>query len=240
VWRARDDPGVVARVRRRGDERRELLDALPAADLLQLAPLLESVDERDCVDRLALPVQLERRAVDLRVALAVEVTASRISLTAPIAPGESIIAPRTDSSGSQVLGRDGRGTSRRGATWATRPLNSDCGTGVNGTLRGVRAFAGAKEIHMCVKVSTGGRIDRFHQPLATQQLSQKCGKLRCLLAQQTCGERCGEPYSGVGGDRLGPGARAQPRSDRGRPLGTRRPGLDLRRPVRPSVAGGCS
>ena len=44
-----------------------------AADLLELAALLELVLERDRVDRLVLAVQRERRAVDLRVRLAVEV-----------------------------------------------------------------------------------------------------------------------------------------------------------------------
>ena len=41
--------------------------------LLELAAPLELVDERDRVDRLALRVEVERRPVDLRVALAVEV-----------------------------------------------------------------------------------------------------------------------------------------------------------------------
>ena len=68
-----DDLRVVRRVRRRRDERRELVDPLAAAGVLELAALLELVDERDRVDRLAARVQRERRAVDLRVALAVEV-----------------------------------------------------------------------------------------------------------------------------------------------------------------------
>ena len=60
-------------VRGRRDERGELVDPLAAADVLELAALLELVDERDRVDRLAPGVERERRAVDLRVALAVEV-----------------------------------------------------------------------------------------------------------------------------------------------------------------------
>ena len=68
-----DDLRVVAGVRGRGDERRELVDSRPAAGALELAALLELVDERDRVDGLAAGVERERAAIDLRVALAVEV-----------------------------------------------------------------------------------------------------------------------------------------------------------------------
>ena len=68
-----DDPRVVRRVRRRRDERRQLVDPLATARPLEVAALLELVDERDRVDRLAPRVERERRAVDLRVALPVEV-----------------------------------------------------------------------------------------------------------------------------------------------------------------------
>ena len=68
-----DDPRVVRRVRRRRHERRQLVDPLAAAGVLELAALLELVDERDRVDRLAARVERERGAVDLRVALPVEV-----------------------------------------------------------------------------------------------------------------------------------------------------------------------
>ena len=113
--RLADDLRVVAGVRARRDESRQLVDARFAADVLELAPLVELVDERDRVDRLALRVQRERRAVDLGVALAVELApvAREISLTAAIAPGESIIAPRTDSSASRFWG----GTGRSVAAW---------------------------------------------------------------------------------------------------------------------------
>ena len=43
------------------------------ADVLELAPFLQLVRERDRVHRFALRVQRERRAIDLGVALAVEV-----------------------------------------------------------------------------------------------------------------------------------------------------------------------
>ena len=68
-----DDARVVAGVRRRRHERRDLVDPRLAADLVELALLVELVGDRDRVDRLALLVQLERGAVDLRVRLAVEV-----------------------------------------------------------------------------------------------------------------------------------------------------------------------
>ena len=54
-----DDPGVVVDVRRGRHERRQLGDASAAADVLELAPLLELVDEGDRVDRLALLPELE-------------------------------------------------------------------------------------------------------------------------------------------------------------------------------------
>src|SRR5919201_1485754 len=68
-----DDARVVAGVPARRHERRELVDSNLAADVVQLAALLQLVDERDRVDRLAFGVERERGAVDLRVALAVEV-----------------------------------------------------------------------------------------------------------------------------------------------------------------------
>ena len=71
------DPRVVGGVRGRRHERRELVDAGAAADLLQLAALLERVDERDRVDGLALLVEREARAEDGSVALAVEVARRR-------------------------------------------------------------------------------------------------------------------------------------------------------------------
>jgi len=42
----------VRRVRRRRDERRQLVDPLATARSLEVAALLELVDERDRVDRL--------------------------------------------------------------------------------------------------------------------------------------------------------------------------------------------
>ena len=64
-----DDLRVVPGVRRRGDERRDLVDPLLARRPRRARRLVELVGDRDRVDRLALLVEVERRAVDLRVRL---------------------------------------------------------------------------------------------------------------------------------------------------------------------------
>ena len=98
-----DDARVVRRVRGRRHEGRELVHALGAARRLERLRPVELVDDGDRIDGLALGVEREDRLVDLAVALAVEVAALRFvdSVTAPIARGESIIAPSTDSSASR-------------------------------------------------------------------------------------------------------------------------------------------
>jgi hypothetical protein len=63
-----DDLRVVVGVRGRGCERGQLVDPELAADVLELAALVELVGQ-GCRIRLALCVEPERRAVDLRVAL---------------------------------------------------------------------------------------------------------------------------------------------------------------------------
>ena len=68
-----DDARVVLDVRRGRDERGELDHAPLATSSLELPALVELVDERDRVDRLALRPQRERGEVHLRVALAVEI-----------------------------------------------------------------------------------------------------------------------------------------------------------------------
>src|SRR5262249_12644344 len=70
-----DDLRVVADVRGRRDERRDLADPLLATDLLELAVLVELVGEGDRVDRMPVLEQVEGGPVDLRVRLAVEVAA---------------------------------------------------------------------------------------------------------------------------------------------------------------------
>src|SRR5205807_5527557 len=68
-----DDARMVAGVARGRDDRRQLVDPDLAADAFELAAAFEFVDERDRVDRLAAAVQVERRPVDLGVALSVEI-----------------------------------------------------------------------------------------------------------------------------------------------------------------------
>ena len=82
------------------------MDAHLAADVLELAALVQLVDERDRVDRLALRVERERGSVDLRVALPVELAPVRGENLAHGGDrrGDSIIAPRTDSSASRFCG----------------------------------------------------------------------------------------------------------------------------------------
>ena len=115
-----DDPRVVRGIRGRRHERRELLDARPASHLFQLAPLLERVDQRDRVHRLALRVELEGGAVDLRVALAVEVAPRRGSRS----PRRSRRARASSRRGRTPRHRDFAAERERrpktGASWATR------------------------------------------------------------------------------------------------------------------------
>src|SRR4029453_18348381 len=54
-----DDLRVVPRVRGCRDERRELVDPLAAAGVIEVPALLELVDERDRVDRLSACVERE-------------------------------------------------------------------------------------------------------------------------------------------------------------------------------------
>jgi hypothetical protein len=103
-----DDLGVMARVRARRDERRELVDARRAADVLELPSLVQLVDERDRVDGLALRVEGERGAVDLRVALAVEVVPVRVQDLAHGGDRAGREHHRAEDGllGVEVLGRD--------------------------------------------------------------------------------------------------------------------------------------
>ena len=114
-----DDPRVVRGVRGRRDERGQLVDARPAADVLELAALLELVDERDRVDRLALRVERERGAVDLRVALAVEVAGVEHFADRPDRAGGEHHRPEDGLLGLEVLRRDRGGRRWRWATWTT-------------------------------------------------------------------------------------------------------------------------
>ena len=96
-------------VRGRGHERGQLVQPNAAADVFELASLLELVDQRDCIDRFALRVERKRRAIDLRVALAVEVRrVQRFADRPDRARGEQH-CPEDRLFGLEVLGRRDRG-----------------------------------------------------------------------------------------------------------------------------------
>ena len=101
-----DDARVVLDVGCRRDERGELRDARLAAGGVELGALLELVDERDRIDGLALRPQRERRAVHLRVALAVEV--GRVEDLADRADGDGREQHRAENRllGFEILRRD--------------------------------------------------------------------------------------------------------------------------------------
>ena len=101
-----DDARVVLDVRRGGNERCELGHARLPARSFELGPLVELVGERDRVDRLALRPERERGAVDLRVALAVEV--GRVEDLAHRADGDGREQHRAEHRllGLEVLRRD--------------------------------------------------------------------------------------------------------------------------------------
>ena len=67
------DARVLADVADGRDRAREHLDRGRAADAIELAGLLEVLDDGERVDRLAHRVQVEHRLVDAAVAVAVEV-----------------------------------------------------------------------------------------------------------------------------------------------------------------------
>src|SRR5205823_3026796 len=97
---------VVAGVPAGGDKRRELVDADLAADSVELAALLELVDERDRVDRFALGVQSEGGPVNLRVALAVEVGGVENLADRPNRPGGDHHRAEDGLLGVEILRRD--------------------------------------------------------------------------------------------------------------------------------------
>ena len=100
-------------VRSSRHERRQLVDPPTAARVLKLASLLELVDERDRVDRLALGVEGDGRSVDLRVALAVEVARVEDLADRPDRTGGEHHRPEDGLLGLEVL-RGNRGGLREG------------------------------------------------------------------------------------------------------------------------------
>ena len=103
-----NDARVVRGVRRGRDERCELVQPHASADVLELATLLELVDERDRVDGLSLRVQRERRAIDLRVTLSVEVRGVQDLADRPDRARGEQHRPEDGFFGLEVLGRRDR------------------------------------------------------------------------------------------------------------------------------------
>ncbi len=93
-------------VRGRGYQGGELVQADPAPDVIELAPLLQLVGQRDRVDRLALRVEREGGAVDLRVRLPVEIARVDDLAHGPDGAGGDHHRSQNRFLGLEVLGRD--------------------------------------------------------------------------------------------------------------------------------------
>ena len=118
-----------------------------AADVLELAALVELVDERDRVDGLALRVERERGAVDLRVALAVEVARVEDLADRPDRAGGEHHRPEDGLLGLEVLRRD-RGGSAAGA-WATTQRRIRTAAGAVASTGGQTAVGDMSESGIC-------------------------------------------------------------------------------------------
>src|SRR5439155_19415514 len=105
----------MAGIRACGHEGGELVDTDAAADIVEIAALLELVDERDRVDGFALGVERQGGAVDLRVALAIEVGGVEDLADRPDRPGGEHHRAEDRLLGFEILGRDWSGL--RGWRW---------------------------------------------------------------------------------------------------------------------------
>jgi hypothetical protein len=103
----------VRGVRGGGNERRQLVDTHLAAGVLELTSLVELVDERDRIDGLPAAVERQRRAVDLRVALPVEIGGREHLADRPDRAGGEHHRAENGLFGIEILWRD-RGGRRRG------------------------------------------------------------------------------------------------------------------------------
>ena len=168
-----DDARVVLDVRRRRDERRELDDARLSARGLELGALVELVDQRDRVDRLALRPQRERRAVHLRVALAIEV--GRVEDLAHRADGDRREQHRAEDRllGLEVLRRDDRAQSLADPLEVTRRLGLAHGAGVKPSSTGRVQRRRAQRALPCRENRT--YVPRLSPP--ADVLSTGCAKL---------------------------------------------------------------
>ena len=151
---------------------------------------LELVDERDRVDRLALRVQVERRAVDLGVALPVEVACAEDFADRPDRTGGEHHRAEDGLLCVEILRWDRGGFGEASATWHMRDNQLARGTRSR-TALGNPPSAGQRK-HMFVQVCTGG-AERLFPGSATRTC--KVRRKFVPLVQQACGERCGETYS---------------------------------------------
>ena len=198
------DLRVVAGVRRRRHERRDLVDPRLAADLVELAVLVELVGDGDRVDRLAVLVELERGAVDLRVRLAVEVArvddvARRPRSPTPRASSRRAPTPRRrGSAGAEVRSRSAarRAPGRIGLGRQDRVVKPVAGTAAT-VWKGGQSW-GEESLcrHYRTYVRSCGRTDRWTKsPLdagTSRRNPQDCEPLwkrSCEQAFHSCGKR---------------------------------------------------
>ena len=113
------DPRVLADVADGGDGAGQQVDGGAAADALEQAGLLEVLDERERVDRLADRVQVEHRLEDQAVRLAVEVL--RLEALVDDQRGQRRVGEQHGAEhgllGFEVLGRRGGGAAVGGRRW---------------------------------------------------------------------------------------------------------------------------
>ena len=114
-----DDPRVLADVPDGGDARRQQVDRRAAAGGVELPGLLEVLDERERVDRLAAAVQLEHRREDDPVRLAVEVLG--VEALVDDQRGQRRVGEQDRAEdrllGLEVLRRGDRAVGQGGAPW---------------------------------------------------------------------------------------------------------------------------
>jgi hypothetical protein len=115
------DLGVMRDVRGRGGEVRDLRQEHGAADLIELLPRVELLGERDQIDRPALFVDRQHRAIDGLVRRVVEVVGAQ--LERDVVEGARVEQQRREhrALGVEVVRRDTAGEAARLALAAPRP-----------------------------------------------------------------------------------------------------------------------
>ena len=130
------DAGVLADVADGRDRAGQQVDRRAAADALEVARLLEVLDERQRVDRLAERVQVEHRLVDAAVALAIEVV--RVEPLVDDQRGQRGVRQQDGAEdgllGLEVLGRRDRAVEAGRPVGASRGRWSDRGRSSDGRV----------------------------------------------------------------------------------------------------------